>query len=106
MNRLLSILSICRKAGKLQMGFDPVEASLGKGAALVLFSSDVSPKTRERMEQKAGRFGVPVMGLSCTSDEIWQAVGKKLAVMAVTDKGLAGKAASLAKDDYKEESDI
>ena len=88
------------------MGFDPVVGALGKDAALVLFASDCSPKTRERMELKAGRFGVPVLGLPCTADEIWLALGKKLAVMAVTDEGFAPKAASLMNDGCKEESDI
>lgn len=53
---LLGLLGICRKAGKIKLGFDPVAEVLGKGACLLVFSSDISPKTKERMLKKSRRL--------------------------------------------------
>ena len=92
---LLGLLGICRKAGKLKLGFDPVADSLGKEACLLLFSSDISPKTKERMRKKADGLSVAAIDIDETSDDIWRTIGKRVAVMAVTDRGLAEQAALL-----------
>ena len=86
---LLGLLGICRKAGKIKLGFDPAVEVLGKEACLLVFSSDISPKTKERMLKKAEGFKIAALDISQTSDDIWCAIGKRVAVMAITDKGLA-----------------
>lgn len=92
---LLGLLGICRKAGKLKLGFDSTAASLGRDAKALLFTSDISPKTKERIIKKA--FGLPIATLCMdeTSDDLHHAIGKRVAVMAITDKGLAERAAEL-----------
>ncbi|MDF3003600.1 MAG: ribosomal protein L7ae [Oscillospiraceae bacterium] len=92
---LLGLLGICRKAGKLKLGFDPAAASLGRDAQLLLFTADVSPKTRMRMLNKAEGLSVKSLDMTETSDAVYYAIGKRVAVMAVTDKGLAERAAAL-----------
>ena len=48
--KLLSAVSLCRKAGKLVMGFDAVRESVMSGKAwLVLLAADVSDGTAKRM---------------------------------------------------------
>ncbi|MBR6736673.1 MAG: hypothetical protein IKL92_07425 [Oscillospiraceae bacterium] len=100
----MGMLAICRKAGKLKAGFDPASDSLGRDAALIVFSSDASPKTIERMEFKAKRAGVKCVTLPFTSDEIDFAVGKRAVVLAITDKNLAGQI-SLMTDEHNKEVD-
>ncbi|HWP50518.1 MAG TPA: hypothetical protein VN626_02360 [Clostridia bacterium] len=92
---LLGLLGICRKAGKLKLGFDPAVASLGRDAQLLLFTADISSKTRLRMLKKAEGTAVKSLDLSETSDAVYVAIGKRVAVMALTDKGLAERAAAL-----------
>ncbi len=92
---LLGLLGICRKAGKLKLGFDPAAASLGRDAQALLFTADVSPKTRARMLKKAQGLPVKSLDLTETSDALHHAIGKRVAVMAITDKGLAERAATL-----------
>lgn len=86
---ILGLLGICRKAGKIKLGFDPAADTLGKDGCLLIFSSDVSLKTRERMLKKAEAFKIASLDIDETSDDIWYAIGKRVAVMSVTDKGLA-----------------
>ncbi len=100
----LGILAICRKAGKLKAGFDPAADSLGRDAALVVFSADASPKTKERMEMKAQRAGVVCRTIPYTADEIDFAVGRRAVVLAVTDPGLA-RQILLRTDEQNEEVD-
>ncbi len=95
-NKTLGMLSICRKAGKLKPGFDPAANSLGRDAALVAFSADASPKTKERMAEKALRAGVACLTLPFTADEIGYATGKRVVVLAITDEGLARQVSRLA----------
>lgn len=94
-SNLLGLLGICRKAGKLKLGFDPAAASLGRDAQLLLFAADVSPKTKMRMLKKAEGLAVKSIDMVETSDAVYYAIGKRVAVMAVTDKGLAERAATL-----------
>ena len=86
---LLSLLGICRKAGKVRLGFDPVLEGLGKDVQLLLFSSDVSEKTRERMLFKAQSLCRRSISLPYTADELHRGIGKRVAVLAITDRGLA-----------------
>ena len=92
---LLGLFGICRKAGRIKLGFDPVLESLNDGACLLIFSSDVSPKTKERMLKKSAGFSVDTITINETSDDIWYSLGKRVAVMAITDRGLAKKAIEL-----------
>lgn len=92
---LLGLLGICRKAGKIKLGFDPAAASLGKEARLLLFTADISPKTRERMLKKAQGTAINFLDLTETSDVVYHTIGKRVAVMAITDKGLADAVAKL-----------
>lgn len=96
---ILGLLGICRKAGKLKMGFDAVEAALERDARLLLFTSDISPKTRERMLTKSADYGIPSLDIAATSFDVSATIGKKLAVMAITDSGLAKAAVKSAEQD-------
>ena len=51
----LIMMSLCRKAGALTMGFDAVEDAVVKGKAwLVMTASDASPKTVQRLNYAVG----------------------------------------------------
>lgn len=94
-HKLFGLLGICRKANRIKLGFDPVVAALENEAVLILFAQDVSPKTKERLLFKAARYNRPHRDLSCTADELDLAIGKRVAVLAVTDRGLAQKIAAI-----------
>ena len=56
----MGLLSLCRKAGKLRIGFEPVrEAAAAGEAKLVLYAADFSPRSRRRMESLLNGSGVP-----------------------------------------------
>ncbi|MBE6885793.1 MAG: 50S ribosomal protein L7 [Ruminococcaceae bacterium] len=90
MNKALSLLGLAKRAGKLCTGFDPVKESLLSGTArLVLFSTDLSEKTVDRVRYLCSIDQIPILPLPTDSVELTGAVGKRCGVCAVTDRGFA-----------------
>ena len=99
MNRLLSLLGIARRAGKISWGRDAVEESLGKGKAhLVLVAEDISPKTTAGVRFSADRAGVPLLSIHETIESVSQAIGKRAGLVAILDQGFAEKLKLLAQE--------
>ena len=54
-DRILSLLGLCRRSGKLSLGNDAVIASVRDGEArLVLCTADISENTRKKITYAAG----------------------------------------------------
>lgn len=90
--KLLSLLGMCRRAGKLSCGHDSAVGSLrSKTASLCLLSSDSSERLRQEFEREASFEGrnIPVKILFSTMEEIGRATGLKSAVLSVNDEGFA-----------------
>lgn len=105
MNKLASMLSLSKKAGKLVLGFEAVRESVEKkNIGLVLVARDVSPKSQKEIALVCQKSGALIKTLPLTMDEIWFAAGKRAGILAVADEGLAKKLSQLADDSNKEES--
>lgn len=91
-NKQLSVLGLCRKAGRLKYGFDSVkEALLKNEAELIVFSSDISEKTKERIKATALRQGTRTLSAPFDMSELAFALGlgKDTAIVAICDNGFA-----------------
>lgn len=88
-HKLLFALSLCRKAGALITGFEPVRESVLQGQAYcVLCASDASPRTqRHTKELCEGLCDYYEMALS--KETLNQITKKPTAVFAVTNPELA-----------------
>lgn len=94
--KIINILTICRKAGKLIIGFDAVkEAVYGGNVSCVITSSDISVKTLKEVKFFCSNSKVDIVSTGLDSDEFHSAVGKKIVVAAVCDYGFAIKFKSL-----------
>ena len=88
--KIINLLTICRKAGKLVIGFDAVkEAVYGGNASCVITASDISVKTLKEVKFFCNNSAVDVVYSGLDS------VGKKVVVAAVCDYGFAVKFKSL-----------
>lgn len=90
--KLLSLLGMCRRAGRLSCGHDAAIGSVrSKSAKLCLLSSDSSQRLRKETEREAAFDGrdIPVRVLFSTIEEIGKATGLKSAVVTVNDEGFA-----------------
>lgn len=84
----MGLITMCRKAGKLQMGMDMVKDSCkNKTAKGVFVASDFSPKSLKEIKFACFSNDVPLYSLGLTMDEIWSQLGKKVGVLSISDKG-------------------
>ncbi len=101
MNKLLSMLGIARRAGRLSMGHDMAAKSISSGKArLLLFAKDISERAKKDMLFLVEKQNVqlPVIYLTQTIDEIHFALGYKAGIITVNDDNFAEKIKSLSTE--------
>ncbi len=87
-DKLLSALGLCKKAGALKLGFDPVKEAVLKGKAyLVLTASDLSEKTKKRVCFFCEEL-CDVADLPFTQAQLMEITNKPTGVFAVCDANL------------------
>jgi Ribosomal protein HS6-type (S12/L30/L7a) len=102
-NKLLSLLGLMRRAGKLSLGFDAAAESVRAGeSCLVLTTADISPKTLKELNYKINKQ-TEVIAMSCDQNDLQHAVGKAVKIISINDKGFAQKAKLLMEADNGEE---
>lgn len=96
---------MCRRAGKLTLGFDATkEAAEEKQAYVVCIASDLSPKTLKEvgffcMPSKVYRENeIPILRLPASMDQLWSALGRRTGVLGVCDKGFADRLTEILKE--------
>jgi ribosomal protein L7Ae-like RNA K-turn-binding protein len=101
--RVLSILGLCMKAGKLQTGEEQAENLLRTGAAeLVIVAGDASGNTRRKFINKCFYYKKPVL-IYGNRDELSHSVGKhNRTVYAVTDSAFAKQVSDLIQMEVAE----
>ena len=93
-NRLTASLTMCRKAGKLLLGFDAVKEAAKQGSVkLFLLAADASEKTEKEIRFFAGTL--PVRKLPFDMDTLKLVFRKRTAVFGVCEDGFAAKISSL-----------
>ena len=97
------MLGICRKAGKLEIGFARSAESLKTKRSFGIYvASDLSAKTEKELSYIAAKSNIPVVRTCYDSAALSQAVGIKTGVLSVNDEGFANS----LKEKYKGESQI
>jgi ribosomal protein L30E len=102
-SKLTGLLTICRKAGRMVMGFDPSKEAIETGKAFsVITACDISPKTEKEIKFFAGKKSIPVVKSDCTIDDFYHSLGKKVGVIAVCDEGFSSRALLLISENETE----
>ena len=91
MDKSLNYLALARKAGKAELGEEPVGAAARAGKAyLVMVASDSSDHSWRRANSYVAGTEQCCIRLKQTKDELGQAIGRtSLAMAALTDASLA-----------------
>ncbi len=89
-DRVLSMLGLAAKAGKVASGeFSTEKAVKFKGAFLVVVSEEASENTKKKFRNMCSFYQVP-MYLYASKEALGKAIGKELrASLAVLDEGFA-----------------
>ena len=85
---LLSAVALCRRAGRLTVGYDATCEAVRRGAPLVLTASDASPRTCRNIRRECGD-NTRILETNRTISQFAAIVGKEMAVAAVTDHNFA-----------------
>lgn len=97
MNKILSLMGLARRAGKLQCGFDAaieaIKSGNAKGAAA---AADISDKTFSNLKFEADRHKIAAIRIDETTEAVSQAIGKKAGVIAICDEGFFKSISGLA----------
>lgn len=88
--RVLGLLGLALRAGKLTAGQEPALKLIRRGKAkLILLAEDASDNTKKVFYDKGKYYGVPVLEKG-SMDQLGKALGKgQRAVVAVSDEGFA-----------------
>ena len=91
MNNILSMLGLAKKAGRLEIGEEPVGAAArARDARLILLASDAAENTVRRARHFADAGACLLTQIPATKDELGSAVGRtSCAMLAITDIGFA-----------------
>lgn len=91
-SRAAQLLSLCLRAGKLALGYDPVKEAAQKGkASLLVASVGASDNTMKRMRYMAEDYAIPLLTIEESLDDLWYILGKRVGVMCVMDQALGDK---------------
>lgn len=97
--KIFGLLTICRKAGKMVMGFDSVKEALQlHKAKAVLVASDLSAKSEKEVRFFAEKNNTPVIKISSSISEIEFGLGKKVGIIGICDEGFAAKITELTAE--------
>lgn len=91
-DKVLSLLGIARRAGKLSTGHDAAVSSIVKDSAkLRIVSSDASQRLKREISHSCtfGNKDIPVILADFTGADLSAAIGIKAAVITVDDEGFA-----------------
>lgn len=91
-NRVLGLIGLSAKAGKIECGADAVEECIKRGKAkLVIVSEDAADRTKENFEFLSKQQRVNFV-IYANKDELSKTIGKNnKAVLAIKDKNLSNE---------------
>ena len=99
-DKILSLLGLCRRAGKMTIGNDAViDMVTNKKSKLVIMAEDLSKNTAKGELSTCHQSNVTALTIKRDKDQLSHAVGKFCAVISVNDDGFANKLKMLIADE-------
>jgi ribosomal protein L7Ae-like RNA K-turn-binding protein len=91
MERVLSMIGLAKKAGRVEIGEEPVGAAArAKKARLILLAADAGPSSARRAASFAESGACLLLTIPADKDRLGRALGRtSVAMAAVTDIGFA-----------------
>lgn len=92
MNKFLNFLGLAKRSGNILEGYNKCEEALGKkNIYLIILSTDISERTKERFLKYCEKFNIPYI-INFTKNELGYSVGKdELNIIGITDINMANK---------------
>ncbi len=98
LSRIISLLTVCRKAGRLVLGFDAVTEAAGKHrAACILLAADCAARTEKEIRFRCRDSAI--RKLPADMEQLGMYFRKRTAVFGVCDPGFAGRLLTLLPEE-------
>ena len=103
-DKLTGLLGMCRRSGRLTVGFDAVVALCREKRVLLMLAADASPRTARQLSFAAGE--IPIHRLPLDREQVARSIGsaKPVAALATTDPGFIRALHTLLTSPQEEES--
>lgn len=100
-NKILNLIGIARRAGKVSIGHDASVTDLKSGKAkLCLLSSSASQRLKDEMAHLCEMFSSEIIVSAYTMEELGASLGtKSIAVLTVNDEGFAKRITELTREE-------
>ncbi len=99
-DKILSLMGICRRAGKLVIGAKPVIDTVNaKKAKLVIFTNDFSHNSSKPVIEAIKLNNIKSITINRSKNDLSLAVGKLCGVAATEDEGFARKLIELNENE-------
>lgn len=96
MNKFLNFIGICKKSGKISLGFESCIESIKKNNSfLILFVSDLSPKTLKKFNEAIEKFEVKKINVNLKMQDFYTILKRNVGIISINDKTLAEKVKNL-----------
>jgi len=96
MNKLLNFLGICKKSGKISLGFEACIDTVKKNNAfLILFANDLSARTFKKFNEETENFNVEKIDLNLKIEDLYTILKRNVGIISINDKTLAEKVKKL-----------
>ena len=107
MRKFLSLLGLCKRAGKLAAGEVAAEQAVrGKQAYFLILSEDASKNTKKKFRNSAAYYELPLAEIG-TKEELGRAIGVDMrSIIAITEEGFAKKLKQLADDNIENRTKV
>lgn len=91
-DKILSLLGICRRAGRMTIGAQPTVDSINANKAkLIIFAKDFSQRSAKPVIEAAHSHNIRIITIDRCKDELSVSLGKLCGVVSVEDDGFADK---------------
>lgn len=103
MNKFLSLLGLCKRAGKLAAGEQAAEQAVRRGQAyLLILAEDASQNTKKKFRNSAAYYKLPLAEIE-QKEALGRAIGAQMrSIIAITEEGFAKKLKQLADEKIEE----
>ncbi|QNQ80333.1 L7Ae/L30e/S12e/Gadd45 family ribosomal protein [Lactobacillus sp. PV034] len=89
-NKILNLLGLAQRAGKLIVGYDAIKpALLHHQVKVLILATDLSNNTKDKISSIAKHSKNILIIEQFSSEEIKQALGKERKLLAITDAGFS-----------------
>lgn len=90
MDKLLSMIGLCKKAGRLEQGYEVVVESVTNGdVPLVLTTEDLSPRSLRKLLQAIEPTTTTHRVIPVTMDTVAGRLGRRVGILGIADQGFA-----------------